>query len=77
MARLHVYVHELRTLVGKERISRVGAGYRAHVAADELDLFLFERYRLPARAEATEGRHADAAARLRTATGLWRAPAPS
>ncbi|MFI7643091.1 BTAD domain-containing putative transcriptional regulator [Nonomuraea sp. NPDC049400] len=75
VARLHVYVHELRTLVGKERISRVGAGYRAHVAADELDLSLFERYRLAARAEAAEGRHADAAARLRTATGLWRGPA--
>ncbi|MEV0233943.1 BTAD domain-containing putative transcriptional regulator [Nonomuraea sp. NPDC050786] len=75
LARLHVYVHELRTLIGRERISRAGAGYRAHVAADELDLSLFERHRLAARADAAEGRHAGAAARLRTATALWRGAA--
>ncbi|MEV0614854.1 BTAD domain-containing putative transcriptional regulator [Nonomuraea sp. NPDC050404] len=75
VARLQVYVHELRTLVGKERISRVGAGYRAHVAADELDLSMFEQHRNAARADTADGRHADAAALLRTATGLWRGPA--
>ncbi|MGW0202859.1 AfsR/SARP family transcriptional regulator, partial [Nonomuraea sp. NPDC003201] len=65
VSRLQVYVHELRALVGKERIGRVGAGYRIHAGADELDLQLFEQYRAAARADAEEGRHSDAAARLR------------
>lgn len=59
VARLQAYVHELRALVGKERISRVGAGHRIHTGADELDLRLFERYRTAARADAGEGRHAE------------------
>ncbi|MFI6742651.1 AfsR/SARP family transcriptional regulator [Nonomuraea sp. NPDC050451] len=75
VARLQVYIHELRALVGKERISRVGAGYRIHAGVDELDLQLFERYRTDARADAEEGRHSDAAARLRAAAALWRGPA--
>ncbi|MFF5212131.1 BTAD domain-containing putative transcriptional regulator [Streptosporangium sp. NPDC000396] len=75
VARLQVYIHELRTLVGKERISRVGAGYRIHAGADELDLHLFERYRTAARTDAEEGRHTDAVARLRAVAGLWRGPA--
>ncbi|MFC5828341.1 AfsR/SARP family transcriptional regulator [Nonomuraea insulae] len=75
VARLQVYVHELRTLLGKERISRVGAGYRIHTGADELDLHLFERYRTVARAEAEQGRHTEAVARLRAAAELWRGPA--
>ncbi|MFI9844834.1 AfsR/SARP family transcriptional regulator [Nonomuraea sp. NPDC051941] len=75
VSRLQVYVHELRALVGKERIGRVGAGYRIHADADELDLQLFEQYRAAARADAEEGRHTDAAARLRAAAGLWRGPA--
>ncbi|MBB5783077.1 AfsR/SARP family transcriptional regulator [Nonomuraea jabiensis] len=75
VARLQVYIHELRALVGKERISRVGAGYRIHAGPDELDLQLFEAYRAAARADAEEGRHTDAAARLRAAAGLWRGPA--
>ncbi|MET7330408.1 BTAD domain-containing putative transcriptional regulator [Nonomuraea sp. NPDC005650] len=75
VARLQVYIHELRALVGKERISRVGAGYRIHAGVDELDLHLFERYRTTARADAEEGRHTEAVARLRAAAGLWRGPA--
>ncbi|MFG1681404.1 BTAD domain-containing putative transcriptional regulator [Nonomuraea sp. NPDC049269] len=75
VARLQVYVHELRALVGKERISRVGAGYRIQAGADEVDLQLFERYRTAARADAEEGRHADAVARLRAGAGLWCGPA--
>ncbi|MEV4577754.1 BTAD domain-containing putative transcriptional regulator [Nonomuraea jabiensis] len=75
VARLQVYIHELRALVGKERISRVGAGYRIHAGPDELDLQLFEAYRAAARADAEEGRHTEAAARLRAAAGLWRGPA--
>ncbi|GAA3228243.1 AfsR/SARP family transcriptional regulator [Nonomuraea helvata] len=75
VARLQVYIHELRALVGKERISRVGAGYRIHAAEDELDLRLFERYRTAAREDAEKGRHADAVARLRAVAELWRGPA--
>ncbi|MFC4013677.1 BTAD domain-containing putative transcriptional regulator [Nonomuraea purpurea] len=75
VARLQVYVHELRALIGKERISRGGAGYRIRIGADELDLHLSERYRAAARADAMEGRHADAATRLRAVADLWRGPA--
>ncbi|MBE1583930.1 AfsR/SARP family transcriptional regulator [Nonomuraea angiospora] len=75
VSRLQVYIHELRALVGKERISRVGAGYRIHTGADELDLQLFEGHRAAARADAEQGRHTDAVLRLRAAAGLWRGPA--
>ncbi|MGW6505789.1 BTAD domain-containing putative transcriptional regulator, partial [Nonomuraea angiospora] len=75
VSRLQVYIHELRALVGKERISRVGAGYRIHAGADELDLQLFEGHRAAARADAEQGRHTDAVARLRAAAGLWRGSA--
>ncbi|MER6948233.1 BTAD domain-containing putative transcriptional regulator [Nonomuraea sp. NPDC000554] len=75
ITRLQVYVHELRALLGKDRIRRLGAGYRIRVGEGELDLELFERHRTAARAHAEAGRHADAVLRLRAAAALWRGPA--
>lgn len=75
ITRLQVYVHELRALLGKDRIRRLGTGYRIRVREGELDLELFERHRTAARAHAEAGRHADAVPRLRAAAALWRGPA--
>ncbi|MEU0567428.1 BTAD domain-containing putative transcriptional regulator [Nonomuraea sp. NPDC005983] len=75
ITRLQVYVHELRALLGKDRIRRLGAGYRIRVGEGELDLELFERHRTAARAHAEAGRHDDAVLRLRAAAALWRGPA--
>ncbi|MFD1048810.1 winged helix-turn-helix domain-containing protein, partial [Kibdelosporangium lantanae] len=41
LGRVRVYVHELRSLLGKEVIDRVRAGYRIHVQPGELDLDVF------------------------------------
>ncbi|MET7459745.1 BTAD domain-containing putative transcriptional regulator [Nonomuraea sp. NPDC005501] len=75
ITRLRVYVHELRAVLGKDRIRRLGAGYRIRAEDGELDLELFERHRTAARAYAEAGRHADAVPRLRAAAALWRGPA--
>ncbi|MEW9552012.1 BTAD domain-containing putative transcriptional regulator [Nonomuraea sp. NPDC050783] len=76
VARLYVYVHELREALGdKERIGRIGGGYRIRVGEDELDLHTFERYRNDARAHASAGRLTEAVAALRAAAGLWRGSA--
>ena len=40
---LQVYIHGLRKLLGAERITTSGAGYRVDVAEDELDLLRFRR----------------------------------
>ncbi|GAA2778379.1 hypothetical protein GCM10020219_057070 [Nonomuraea dietziae] len=72
ISRLQVCVHELRALLGKERVRRLGAGYRLRVEEGELDLELFERHRTAARAHAEAGRHAEAVPLLRAAAALWR-----
>ncbi|NUW33945.1 tetratricopeptide repeat protein [Nonomuraea sp. SMC257] len=74
-ARLQVYVHELRTLLGRERISRVGPGYRIHTATGEIDLEVFERHRAAAREDVDGGRPEAAARHLRAAAALWRGSA--
>ncbi|SEG15838.1 DNA-binding transcriptional activator of the SARP family [Nonomuraea solani] len=75
LARLQVYVHELRALLGKERISRVGTGYRIHAGGGEIDAELFDQHRAAAREHAGSGRPEMAARRLRAAAALWRGPA--
>src|SRR5690349_15778945 len=40
---LHVYIHGLRKVLGRERIELRGTGYVLHVGAEELDLFRFDR----------------------------------
>jgi predicted ATPase/DNA-binding SARP family transcriptional activator len=74
-AALQVYVHGLRRALGAQRIERHGSGYRALLAAGELDLDLFEG--LVARAERAlaAGDADDAAADLQAALEFWRGPA--
>jgi predicted ATPase/DNA-binding SARP family transcriptional activator len=74
-AALQVYVHGLRRALGAQRIERHGSGYRARLAAGELDLDRFEG--LVARAERAlaAGDADDAAADLQAALELWRGPA--
>src|SRR5215471_2301851 len=57
---LHVYVSQLRKVVGKERLERKPPGYLLHVEPDELDLQQFARLR--------------ADGRTRDALALWRGP---
>ncbi|MBN6056569.1 AfsR/SARP family transcriptional regulator, partial [Nonomuraea sp. RK-328] len=73
--RLQVYVHELRALLGRERITRVGAGYRIHTTRSEIDLEVFERHRAAAREDLDGGRPEAAVRRLRAAAALWRGSA--
>ena len=39
---LQVYVHGLRKLLGRDRITRRGTGYSLHVESEELDILRFE-----------------------------------
>ena len=64
---LQKYVHELRRLLGSERIVTRGRGYELRVEAGELDLELFE-------ALIAEGQAAGDAERLQEALRLWRGP---
>ncbi|GAB3895346.1 hypothetical protein GCM10029964_075090 [Kibdelosporangium lantanae] len=75
LGRVRVYVHELRSLLGKEVIDRVRAGYRIHVQPGELDLDMFDEAVAAARVDAAEGRPGVAATRLREALALWTGPA--
>jgi DNA-binding SARP family transcriptional activator len=75
LGRVRVYVHELRSLLGRDVIARVRAGYRIQVEPGELDLDMFDEAVAAARIDALDGRPADAAARLREALSLWTGPA--
>jgi DNA-binding SARP family transcriptional activator/tetratricopeptide (TPR) repeat protein len=66
--RLQVHISELRALLGREVIVRIGEGYRINVAPGELDLDLFTD--LVARARADQA-PAAVARRLRSALALW------
>ncbi|MFJ3231489.1 BTAD domain-containing putative transcriptional regulator [Streptomyces sp. NPDC086787] len=64
-----------RTLPGGADLLRTdGAGYRAVVTADQLDLREFEELLRSATESHTAGRQKDAAAELRAALDLWRGP---
>jgi DNA-binding SARP family transcriptional activator/tetratricopeptide (TPR) repeat protein len=75
LGRVRVYVHELRSVLGKNVIDRVRSGYRIQVGPGELDLDMFDDAVAAARVDAREGRPAAAAARLREALSLWTGPA--
>ena len=64
---LQKYVHELRRLLGGERILTRGRGYEIRVGPGELDVEVFERL-------VEEGRAAGDAERVRDALRLWRGP---
>ncbi|WP_246258490.1 AfsR/SARP family transcriptional regulator [Amycolatopsis anabasis] len=73
--RLRVYISELRSLVGKALISRVGEGYRITVGPGELDLDVFDQALTSARADLRAGDPDAAARHLRSALALWEGPA--
>ncbi|MEV6155386.1 BTAD domain-containing putative transcriptional regulator [Nonomuraea sp. NPDC052129] len=75
LGRLQVYVHELRALLGRGLISRVGTGYRIHTGGGEVDLEVFEQLRAAAWEDLAGGRPEAAARRLRAAVALWRGSA--
>lgn len=72
---LQVQIHALRKLLGEERITTEGPGYRLRVEPDELDVERFERLAARGRNELAAGNADAAAATLRTALALWRGPA--
>ncbi|MBO0848690.1 MAG: winged helix-turn-helix domain-containing protein [Pseudonocardia sp.] len=73
--RLQVHVSELRAVLGREAITRAGAGYQINVSPGELDSQVFADTVAQARAELAAGRTRAAVDRLRSALGLWRGPA--
>ncbi|HVV18387.1 MAG TPA: AfsR/SARP family transcriptional regulator, partial [Pseudonocardiaceae bacterium] len=78
LANLHNYVSTLRSVLdsatpsGAERLRFDSGGYQLRLAADECDLFQFERLILTGRAAASAGDDVAAAAALRDALRLWR-----
>jgi predicted ATPase/DNA-binding SARP family transcriptional activator len=72
---LQVYVHALRKLLGPERITTDGPGYRLHVEPGELDLERFGRLVARGRNELAVGDAEAAASTLRKGLALWRGPA--
>ncbi|WP_214415932.1 AfsR/SARP family transcriptional regulator [Sphaerisporangium fuscum] len=72
---VRLYVHQLRRVLGGERITRNQAGYTLHLDRGELDLHLFTSLADLGRTALAAGDHRSAAATLREALGLWRGPA--
>jgi peptide/nickel transport system substrate-binding protein len=72
---LDSYVSRLRRALGPGRLLRRPSGYTVVVEPGELDLARFEELVADAREAAARNSAAEAAARLRTALGLWRGPA--
>ena len=69
---LQVYVHGLRRALGADRIETAGAGYRACIQEDALDLERFERRVERGRRALAAGECEEAADELRHALGFWR-----
>ena len=68
---LQVYVHNLRKVLGSDRIETAGTGYLLPLEPDELDLARCTRLLERARAASDGGRAADAADDARRALALW------
>lgn len=73
-ASVHSYVSTLRKVLG-DSILRRPSGYELTLAPDRVDLHEFSAAVASARVSAEAGRHAEAAALLETALGLWRGTA--
>jgi DNA-binding SARP family transcriptional activator len=69
---VHVYISQLRKVLGRDRLRTTPAGYVLDVGADEFDRSRFERLVASARLAADP---AERAALLREALSLWRGPA--
>jgi DNA-binding SARP family transcriptional activator/tetratricopeptide (TPR) repeat protein len=72
---VRVYVHQLRRVVGDERVRHVAAGYQLVVHAGELDRDRFRGLCEQARQVASDGDPAKAGELFRQALQLWRGPA--
>ncbi len=72
---IRVYVHQLRRVVGEERLVRAAGGYQLLVGPDELDSERFRALGEQGRKAAADGRPGEAVTLLRQALGLWRGPA--
>ncbi len=71
---VHIYISQLRKLLGRSRIATGGTGYTVDLGDDELDLRRFERLLGEGRERLAAGEPAGAAATLRDALALWRGP---
>lgn len=71
-----VYVHRLRSVIGKHRLRNdAGNGYRLDVEPDELDADTFEQLAARGRADLEAGDPQAAAQSLKQALSLWRSHA--
>jgi DNA-binding SARP family transcriptional activator len=73
-AALHVYVSQLRKVLGAEVIRTRAPGYVLELEPEALDLHRFERLLEGARAAAAVDNHQSARDLLREALGLWSGP---
>jgi peptide/nickel transport system substrate-binding protein len=71
---VHVYVSQLRRVLGDGRLVTRGRGYALELASGELDAERFERLLEDGRARLRDGDPERAAETLREALGLWRGP---
>jgi predicted ATPase/DNA-binding SARP family transcriptional activator len=72
---LHVYVSQVRKLLGKERVLTEQGGYRLRVDSGELDLERFQLLTEQGRKALAAGMPERASERIREALALWRGPA--
>ena len=71
---VHVYVSQLRKLLGEGRLATNGGGYALALGADELDAGRFEGMLGEGRMLLAQGEPEAAASILTEALGLWRGP---
>lgn len=75
-AQIYSYISRLRKSLGpKGSITRRSPGYQLRIGSARFDLTEFEGHLRGGRAALAAGNYVEAAARLRTAVGLWRGPA--
>lgn len=74
-ATIQTYVRRLRSLLGNETLKSTPGGYQLVVSPDQCDLARFRSLVGGARAQADDGRHAEAAAAFAGALALWRGDA--
>jgi DNA-binding SARP family transcriptional activator len=72
---LRVYVHHLRSALGKDRIGRRAAGYVMSLEPDELDVDRFRKLVADGRCALSADDHIRAAELFNAALHLWRGPA--
>ncbi|NAS20603.1 AfsR family transcriptional regulator [Herbidospora sp. NEAU-GS84] len=71
---LRLYAHQLRRVLGQDRLTRTGTGWTLTVHPGELDAEVFETLARRGRALLAAGDHEEASAVLARALELWRGP---